>query len=133
AKKKTAPTEHEFWALAIARRGRILVERRPTTGLLAGLWCLPLIPREASGVKLKLKPAEIRALTGIRVRRVRIDADAAPVKHVFSHRIWRLWPCTAAVVGDLEAPPGMMWIAAGERPDGGIPRLTEKVLARLGY
>ncbi len=131
-KKKSAPSEHELWAVAIARRGRILVERRPATGLLAGLWCLPLMPRAAdSGAGLR--PAEIRAATGIRVRRVRTDADAAPVKHVFSHRIWRLWPCTAAVVGDLEAPPGMMWIAAGERPAGGIPRLTEKVLARLGY
>ena len=130
-KKKSAPTEHELWAVAIARRGRILMERRPAEGLLASLWCLPLMPR--AGGRTRPRPAEIRAATGIQVRTVKGDAEAEPVRHVFSHRVWKLWPCTAAVIGDLEAPPGMMWIAAGERPSGGIPRVTEKILARLGY
>jgi len=131
-KKRSAPTEHELWAVALARRGRILMERRPAEGLLASLWCLPLMPRAADGQR-RPRPAEVKAATGIQVRTVKVDAEAEPVRHVFSHRVWKLWPCTAAVVGDLEAPPGMMWIAAGERPSGGIPRVTEKVLARLGY
>ncbi|MEZ4383003.1 MAG: A/G-specific adenine glycosylase [Nannocystaceae bacterium] len=131
-KKRAAAPEHELWAVAIARRGRILVARRPPEGLLAGMWCLPLIPREAAAGG-RPRPAAIKAATGVAVRTAKADAAAEPVRHVFSHKVWKLWPCTAAAIGDVEAPAGMMWIAAGERPPGGIPRVTEKVLGRLGF
>lgn len=70
----------------------------------------------------------------------RIDPLAEPIKHVFTHRVWLLWPCRAdADLSDgsgtvLTAATHFEWIAPGERPTfGGIPTVTERLLERLGY
>lgn len=135
AKKKAPSEEHALWALAIvdggAGRGalaeRVLLERRPAGGLLGGLWCLPLLPRQGE----KAGPAEVKAGTGVAVRTV--EAPQATVRHVFSHRIWNLYPCVAQARGPGEAGEGRVWIGRGERPMGGIPRVTEKLLAAIGF
>ncbi|MEZ4449520.1 MAG: A/G-specific adenine glycosylase [Nannocystaceae bacterium] len=126
-RKKAAQTEHTLWAVAIERDGSILMERRPGEGLLAGLWCLPLLEREGDAPKA----ARVKAATGVAVRKPEPAGD--PVRHVFTHRVWNLYPCRARAIGEPEAGEGRMWIARGERPPGGIPTITEKVLARLGY
>ncbi|HEY8375359.1 MAG TPA: A/G-specific adenine glycosylase [Nannocystis sp.] len=137
APKKRAPSPREdLWAVAVRRRGRVLLERRASEGLLAGMWCLPLIAR--AGERAGASASAIARATGVKVRGVEMLAE--PVKHVFTHRVWMLWPCrTEAVHSDMvdeEGPKGQaerMWIAPGERPRGGIPRVTEKLLERLGY
>ncbi|WAS95362.1 A/G-specific adenine glycosylase [Nannocystis punicea] len=138
APKQRAPSPREdLWAVAVRRDGRVLLEQRPTEGLLAGLWCLPLIERKISD-RAGAPPRSIAEVTGVKVKSV--EALAEPVKHVFTHRVWMLWPCRgeAAIVDmshqtDEGDTPGRMWIAPGERPRGGIPKVTEKVLARLGF
>lgn len=133
APKRRGPSpQDELWAVAVRQRGRVLLERRPDAGLLAGMWCLPLIERgEARG---GAPPKAVEAATGVAVRSAR--AFAEPVRHVFTHRVWVLWPCRVeAVRDDLPQETGerRLWIAAGERPLGGIPRVTEKLLERIGY
>lgn len=133
APKKRAPSPREdLWAVAVRREGRVLLERRASEGLLAGMWCLPLIERanERAGAPAKA----IAAATGVKVRGVEMLAE--PVKHVFTHRVWMLWPCRSEAQGggaEEEPGEGRMWIAPGERPRGGIPKVTEKLLERLGY
>ncbi len=138
APKKRAPSPTEdLWALAVRHRGRVLIERRPAEGLLAGMWCLPLIERVDDGGRASSK--QIAAATGVKVQA--IEAFTEPVKHVFTHRVWRLWPCrgeadAATEMAERTGREGQaetLWIAAGERPVGGIPRVTEKLLERLGY
>ena len=146
APKKRAPSpQQDLWAVGLRRAGKLLLTRRPGEGLLAGMWCLPLIERPAAAPEAPhgslfdrsgLTAASILKALGVRV--ARIDALREPVKHVFTHRVWVLWPCRVDV--DLadgtgsKAPPGeSAWIAPGERPLGGIPTLTEKLLERLGY
>lgn len=146
APKKRAPSpQQDLWAVAVRAGGKILLERRPDEGLLAGMWCLPLIeraPERAEAPRGGLfdrggaSPAAIRAATGVPVRAV--EALDEPVKHVFTHRVWVLWPCRGeadleGMSPETDTPAGRMWIARGERPRGGIPRLTEKLLERLGY
>lgn len=138
APKKRAPSpRQDLWAVAVRHRGRVLLERRPAEGLLAGMWCLPLLERAEAGGPASRE--QIAAVTGVAVRGV--EAFTEPVKHVFTHRVWVLWPCRGEVEAEVELAEGTgrkgqaetMWIAAGERPIGGIPRLTEKLLERLGY
>lgn len=131
-KKRAASPQQELWAVAVRREGRVLLERRPSEGLLAGMWCLPLIER-AEGRK-RASPQEIAALTGMKVKALTMFAE--PVKHVFTHRVWVMWPCRA----EADVPPDMvketaerLWIAPGERPRVGIPRVTEKLLEAIGY
>lgn len=136
APKQRAPSpREELWAVAVRRAGRVLLEQRAAEGLLAGMWCLPLIARTAAE-RAGASATAIAAATGVRVGPV--ETLAEPIKHVFTHRVWMLWPCRVeAVSNDMSKetcdPRAQIWIAAGERPLGGIPRVTEKLLERLGY
>ena len=147
APKQRAPSpQQDLWAVAVRRAGKLLLTRRPGTGLLADMWCLPLIERPPAAPeaphgslfdKGRVTPAAIKSATGLRV--TRIDPLAEPIKHVFTHRVWLLWPCRAdADLADgsgsvLTASTHFEWIAPGERPNGGIPTVTERLLERLGY
>ncbi|MCB9565827.1 MAG: A/G-specific adenine glycosylase [Myxococcales bacterium] len=95
-KVKAAAPEDQLWAVAIVRKGKILVERRPSEGLLAGLWCLPLIARAGA----KPRPAAIKAATGVAVRQVaEAPGSEEPVTHVFPPGVWKLWPLPRAGAG----------------------------------
>jgi len=134
APKKRGPVQREdLWAVAVVANNKLLVHQRPATGLLAGMWCLPLVPREGNygrggkGVSL----AAVRRLTGCKV------GGAAPlettVKHVFSHRIWEMHPCQVEVVGAATEKNAFTWISRGKLPAGGVPTVTRKLLKSLNW
>ena len=131
-KKRKASPELHWWAVGMRWGDRLLIERRPAAGLLANMWCLPLVAREAADGDPR---PNIAALFGVPVRP---DGEGGePIKHVFSHRIWHLrpYPCRASRRPAISGGDGpeRMWIEPGERPDGGFPTVTERVLERLGF
>ena len=82
-KKKTKQTKMRAVAAWLERNGKILVVRRPETGLMAGLWELPggeIDPKDESKERL----AEVlREAVGLEV----LDAEAlGSVEHLFTHR-----------------------------------------------
>lgn len=134
APKKRAPSPRDdLWAVAIYSGKNLLVHKRPDKGLLAGMWCLPLIPREGNrgrggkGVSL----AAVRRQTGLRVRAAK-ELETM-VKHVFTHRVWELHPCRVEVVGRPELAANYAWIDPGTLPAGGVPKVTKKLLAALDW
>ena len=113
-KLRAASPQQDLWAVGLRKAGRLLLTRRPDAGLLAGMWCLPLLERPPA-------PPE---------------APHDPIKHVFTHRVWMLWPLRADLdlADNAGTPTGeCAWIGPGERPVGGIPTVTERLLERLGY
>jgi A/G-specific adenine glycosylase len=155
APKKRAPSpQQDLWAVGVRRAGKLLLTRRPGEGLLAGMWCLPLIerppaPPEAPHGSLfdrsRVTPAALRKAPALRVQKIEpartsrsstssptacgccgpCRADARPRRRVrYRHRRppHRAHPPTR--------PPGSL---PGERPVGGIPTVTERLLERLGY
>jgi A/G-specific adenine glycosylase len=143
-KPRAASPQQDLWAVGVRRAGKLMLTRRPAEGLLASMWCLPLIERPPAAPEAphgslfdaaRVTPAAVRAATGVAVGRV--VPLAGPVKHVFTHRVWLLWPCRGeADLADGTCPkdqPDVAWIAPGERPAGGIPTVTERLLERLGY
>ena len=103
-------------------------------------------PRVPAFEASRLTPAAVRKALGVRVSK--LEPPHEPIKHVFTHRIWMLWPLRAdldlADGNDLRSPgnPGPLaslaadetaWILPGERPVGGIPTVTQRLLERLGY
>lgn len=152
APKKRAPSpQQDLWAVGVRRADKLLLTRRPREGLLGGLWCLPLLERPAAAPEAphgglfdpslrssgpdgsRLTPTAVRKLTGVKIKRV--EPLREPVKHVFTHRVWMLWPCRgdADLAEESAATGDVTWIAPGERPSGGIPTVTEKLLEKLGY
>ena len=130
--KKKSP-ESDFVALALYWRDTLILERRAPEGILGGMWCLPLAELPA-----KATPAQVAAAAtahfGVEVEVLGRVGDE-PVTHVFTHRIWRLWPwrVRARKAPAMGTRPGVhgRHLCEGELPEGGIPRLTRKLLEAL--
>jgi len=127
-KKRVEQPVTRYWALAVVSRKRLLVVRRPSEGILAKMWCLPLIEARAGS-------PSAAALCEVLDVPVEPRATLEPVRHVFTHRIWEMTPvpvrlCRRAVARGYE---DQAWIAAGQRPAGGVPSATEKLLRAVGF
>lgn len=133
-KLKRASPELRFHAVALRWGSRVLVERRPSEGLLAGLWCLPLFDRDDAA------PLVERAREHFGVALELAPAPGPSVRHVFSHRVWQIEPWTARAkrapkLRGRSDEPERAWLAgegeARRGPEGGVPTLTRKLLASL--
>jgi len=127
-KKRAKSPVDSLWAVAVTWRGKLGLVQRPDEGLLASMWCLPLVPRE----QLVTPTAEhLTELLGVPVSRAAATPD--PVRHVFTHRVWEMQPVAVTVTRKPKGLPGgdAGWFAPGVRPEGGIPAVTEKLLAAL--
>ena len=71
--------------------GRIVLKKRPDTGLLAGLWELPHIDSRKTADALKTELAAY-GISSIRKERAQ--------KHIFSHIEWHMQPFRIAFSGD---------------------------------
>jgi A/G-specific adenine glycosylase len=129
--KRPSPELH-FDAVALRWGDRLLLERRPDDGLLAGLWCLPLFESTDDREQL-LERA--RAWFGVELE---LASEPGPeVRHVFSHRIWQIrpWSARAKRTPKLRGRADgreLAWLDGERGPEGGIPTLTRKLLAAVG-
>ena len=71
------------------------LEKRPDTGLLAGLWQLPNVPGALTAGETLAQAAAF----GLRVRNIRRIAEK---KHIFTHIQWNM----TGVYLDVEEPAG---------------------------
>ena len=126
-KKRVAQPLDRLCGLAVICRRRLLMVKRPSAGLLAGMWCLPLVTDEDGPTEL----GQVFDDPDVIDEWSRVGA----VKHVFTHRIWEVSVCTAHVPKrpSLSLDHEVAWVAPGERPPGGIPSVTEKLLKAAGY
>ena len=94
--------------LVVRSNGRCLLQKRPETGLLAGLW-QPFLFEEALDEGEAL--ARLKAL-GLAVNEAAPPRPLRAAKHIFSHVEWRMrgWELEAAG----EAPAGSVWASAEE-------------------
>lgn len=87
----------------VESRGRVLLVRRPDSGLLAGLWSLPggeiLADADAEPALERL----LRDQTGLRAR---VGDRVSRVAHTFSHRRWSgaIYRCEPRATVDLTEP-----------------------------
>ena len=124
-RKKVAQPVEAWWAPAVLWRGQLLFVQRSAAGLLAGLWCLPLVPWEEGHAP----GAALAAALGV-------DLAGEPivlprVDHVFTHRIWHVHPCIVRVRRKPKPIERHVWSGVDDLPEGGIPSVTSKILARI--
>jgi A/G-specific adenine glycosylase len=116
--RKLVRGSRESWWLWLELAGAVWLQRRPSTGVWAGLWCLPLFDDEAA-------LHEAAHALGART-----DAQA-PIKHALTHFDWRLHPHRALLPGpaDVQAllGPGR-WVARHELHACGMPAPLKKLL-----
>ncbi|WP_058835055.1 A/G-specific adenine glycosylase [Luteimonas abyssi] len=118
---KTLPEREAHMVLLQDGDGRVLLQRRPGTGVWAALWSLPEADDAASA---RVLAATLAGIDG--------EGDALPeVRHGFSHyrltiRPWRWRGVTpAARVGDNDA---LQWVASDALAALGLPAPIRRLL-----
>jgi A/G-specific adenine glycosylase len=110
--------------LAVFRGGRLLLEKRPETGVWAGLWSLPEVPPEQSPVET------LNSRWGIDAR---ILSRLPEIRHAFTH--YRLLIRPVCLEAEREVVPPdtrVVWLDAGEALQAAIPTPVRKLLQSLG-
>jgi A/G-specific adenine glycosylase len=124
--RKAIPTRGTRMLLLIDAHGRVLLERRPQTGVWAELWSLPECAEDADAERAA------RALPA------RIDDEAEPLpgfRHTFSHYHLDVQPLrwrARAIEGVGEganSAPQRAWFSAAELASLGLPAPVRTLLA----
>jgi len=120
--RKIKRTAQSLWVL-LARRddGAVWLEKRPATGIWAGLHCLPVFD-SAQGPDEALPPQVARE-------------PGEPFVHVLTHKDLHMHPVHARVRGEdsraLADRPGR-WVDAVEWPGLGLPAPVRRLLEDAG-
>ena len=118
--KKTLPWR-EITVLLVERKGEVLLERRPATGVWSGLWSLPEIETTRNVV------AHCRTHFGMNV----IPQTPLPaIEHAFTHFCLNLHPLPCAVREESARAqePGMVWMPLDEIAGAALPAPIKKLL-----
>jgi A/G-specific adenine glycosylase len=121
---RVAPTRRTAMLVLRDREGRVLLERRPPTGIWGGLWSLPECSEDAAD-------ATARAHVG----RARLEFDALPAfRHVFTHFRLEVQPLLATVTPHADTvrdDPDRRWLAPDQLAGVGLPQPVRKLLSSL--
>lgn len=120
--------EKETVLLMLMKQGQILLEKRPTTGIWGGLWCLPEMP---------LSKNPVAYCTGHFGMRVIPLAHMPPLDHAFTHFRLRIHPRLLQVVSSPSAVKTQgrdetIWIALEDALKAAIPAPVRKLLLEHG-
>lgn len=116
--------------VVLSDHGRWLVQRRPPSGLLPGLWEFPggkVAPGESPRAAARRELAEE---TGLTVRRL---VPIGTIRHAYSHFTVELHAFAGAPgkSAGVRARPGRRWVTRSEFARLPVPKATEKVVALL--
>jgi A/G-specific adenine glycosylase len=113
--KKLKRTSESLWLLhAQAGDGRVWLQKRPTPGVWAGLYCLPVF-----GSRDALEDV-LPAQTKLR--------EAEPFVHVLTHKDLHLHPVGVVLPAEWSGVEGA-WFGKKEWPEMGLPSPIRKLLA----
>ena len=128
-KPRKAKPERETRMLVVEDpQGRVLLERRPPSGIWGGLWCLPQLDDETAEARDHL--AERLALS---VDGIEIVERWAPVSHTFTHFVLHIRPLRLrlALAPDNVRDEEHGWFAPAQIADLGLAAPVRRLLQTL--
>ena len=110
--------------LLLLREGRVLLEKRPPSGIWGGLWSFPEMP--ADGEVQTHCAAQLGCEVGMPVA-------LEPLRHGFTHFTLDIRPCRCEVwrIMPRAREPGRAWFTLEQARDAGVPAPVRKLLHRL--
>ncbi|MEI2415274.1 A/G-specific adenine glycosylase [Orrella sp. JC864] len=117
-KARKAVPERETQMLMLEHDGRLLMRRRPATGIWGGLWSLPEFAGDAQAAARELGADLVQAQA------------LAPFAHVFTHfRLHiRPWHARAAHLALAEPSDEHAWVQIGQLKELALPAPVQKLL-----
>ncbi|MCM2250789.1 MAG: A/G-specific adenine glycosylase [Ramlibacter sp.] len=116
--RRIARGSQSLWLLhARAPDGSVWLEQRPSTGIWAGLYCLPAFDSR-DALRGALPPARRRELV-----------DQEPIVHALTHKDLHLHPVRAAVSGAPVRATRGAWFASHQWARLGLPAPIRRLLA----
>jgi A/G-specific adenine glycosylase len=124
--------KRETVLLMLMQQGKVLLEKRPVTGIWGGLWCLPEMPPSENAI------AYCTQRFGMKVVPL---AHMPPLDHTFTHFRLRIHPQPLEVASFLPTAKmaetgrqgGVIWVAPGDALKTAIPTPVRKLLMQYGY
>ena len=121
--KKTTPQKHTTM-LILLKAGEVLLEKRPQTGIWAGLWSLP-----------EIDVAEIATEAAFTKFGIRAEAEETLpiVKHAFTHFKLAIYPQPLHVISQKPQAnqAGNIWLPISEAIEAAIPTPVRNILLSL--
>jgi A/G-specific adenine glycosylase len=126
---KRSSRKLEAVVAVIERNGRYLIQKRPSPGLLAGLWEFPGGKREPGETLEEALARELREELGVEVREVR---PIVTVRHAYTEYRVTLHAFSCELVGEPEADPKRLrWVAPKDLRRYPFPSGTARIVDRL--
>ena len=121
--RRTAPVR-SVAMLLLLREGKILLEKRPPSGIWGGLWSFPEMPADGE------VQAHCAAQLGCEVG---MPVALQPLRHGFTHFTLDIRPCRCEVrrLMPRSGEPGRAWFTLEQARDAGVPAPVRKLLGRL--
>ena len=123
--KKTRPTHSAIMLILIDSRRRVVLEKRPPSGIWGGLWSLPELPDTADVEEFA------KNQFGLRTMDIR---DLDPLQHGFTHFDLRIIPRICSVEpGDdrIMDAERYLWYNMSDPQSVGLPAAISRILASL--
>ncbi len=116
--------------VVLERKGRLLLQRRPSSGLLGGLWEFPGGKIEPGETPEQAARRELREELGVEPGTL---SSAGIVRHGYSHFTVELHVFRAGNPGPVGPTPTRRWATPKDLERLPLPRATEKILSSLGW
>jgi A/G-specific adenine glycosylase len=122
---RKVPTRSTIMLVLRDTQGRLLIERRPLTGVWAGLWSLPEVADRTSAQRDAVRYGEINGTSAF--------ADLPPFVHGFSHYRLEVTPIVLHVAADrrIADDPDRRWVHPEQAAALGLPAPVRKLIASL--
>lgn len=147
ANRPPKPQRCAFFLLVADMEGRILLEKRPDSGIWGGLWCLPQAAPDGGEFSILCKdtlhsledtPAVRQFLQEAWSRRLRLDLQLVALEkeqqHVFTHFHLRFRCAHARVLDSAVADSAatLRWYRPADALAQGLPTPIRRILRNLG-
>jgi A/G-specific adenine glycosylase len=121
--KKTTPQKHTSM-LILLKAGEVLLEKRPQTGIWAGLWSLPEIDVSEIATEIALSRFGLK---------VEAQETLPTVNHAFTHFKLAIQPQPLQVIGqNLQVnQAGKIWLSIDEAIGAAIPTPVRNILMSI--
>lgn len=120
--RKILPRKETIFLILISQK-RVLLEKRPTTGIWGELWCLPEMEVDENISHYCAKQFDLKTKS---------LGDMQPLDHVFTHFKLRIHPrLLHAVSPTAPFPKNLKWIMPDDALKAAIPTPVRKLLRQL--